>query len=559
MFFVTFLAQPLMSLFRSGILVGIGTLLSRITGLIREILIASVFGTSNNADMVNIALKLPNLFRRIFAEGALSSVFIPMLEKKKKLIIEEQSVSKQENSYKLSPTNIQSSDYSNAQFFFQNINIWLCAILISFISIITIFMKPLMLIIAPGFIKYADKIEQTTFLCRITLPYLFFISISALWGGVLNSENKFFPFAFVPCLLNISIIFFTLILIPYISPSKAISISVIIGGGVQLLFMYFFIRQTNFKIKIHKPILNNDVISFFKNMVPVTISASIIQLNLFISQSIASFATGAISILSYADRIYQLPLSLIGTTLSTILLPELSKLNHLNHEQSMKVKNNALKFAYILAIPSSVGLFSLNTPIVELLYQRGAFTLLDTINTAKAISVFCLGIPAFILHKVYTSILYSHMNIKPMLKITIYSLIINITVNIILVSQLSYIGIALGSVVAGWYNTIALHRIVMKHQYLSISKKCIAFFIKVLLISLAMGFIVKTQYEFIYTNISTYNIIARYPKTLMLINSKMYNLICTVTCITTGIIIYAFGLILTKTVTLKNKRIQIVD
>ena len=459
--------------------------------------------------MVNVALKLPNLFRRIFGEGALSSVFIPMYTQKK----------------------IVSSE--DALLFSWNIIAWLVVLLGSIVVIMVIFMKPLMIFIAPGFIGTSDNFDVAVLLCQITIPYLVFISVAALIGGILNSERKFFAFAFVPCLLNIVIVGFTLLAQPYIEPSIAISISVLLGGMTQVAFMIFFLKKANIRMRFIFPSLNGDVKQFLSNMLPATVSAGVTQISLFISQSIASFAPGAIAVLSYADRIYQLPLSIIGTTLSTILLPELSKLKFENRDDAEKTKIAALKFGGLLSFPSAVGIIALAYPIIELIYERGAFTMQDTINTSNTIMIFAIGLPAFIFNKIYTSIFYAHQDTKTLMRITIYSLVISVILNLSLVWYFSYIGIAIGAVISSWCNVIMLHKYGVLHGYLSITRNVWGFMQKALIIALIMGLVVSMCYQAINAHI----------------------LVSTVISVTVGIIIY-FGILLSlKMVVIRNRKI----
>ena len=376
-------------LFKSGLIVAFFTLLSRFFGLARELFIAATFGTTSIADCVNVAFKFPNLFRRIFGEGALSAVFIPMYS--------EKLVSSKEDAKKFSG----------------EIFTLLLLTLTCLTIILQIFMPFLMVVIAPGFIYSGEKYDLAITLCRLTIPYVIFVSIAALFGGMLNSVRKFAAFAFVPILMNIGII-----VIPYwskdfIAPHYGIAYALLIAGAVQVLFMYFCLKRAGLGFPILFKPKDPEVKKLLKKMGPATMSSGAQQLNLFISQSIASFLPGAVSILSYADRLYQLPLSLIGVTFGTILLPELSKIyKKQDYTKANLLQNKAIKIAFAISIPAMFGLLTLSQPIIHLIYERGEFTSGDTILTSNALAAFAFGLPAFVLAKILTPIFYANLDTK---------------------------------------------------------------------------------------------------------------------------------------------------
>ena len=279
-------------LLRSGIIVAIFTLLSRIFGMFRELFVAATFGTGPHADAVNVAFKLPNLFRRIFGEGALSSIFVPMFTEK------------------LNHSPALAEKFASKVFFF------LTLLLIVFTGIMQYFMPELMIVLAPGFNISKEKFDLTVLLCRITMPYLIFISLVALVGGMLNSIGRFATFAASPVIMSAIIIGGTILMEKHIPNTHAIAWAVILAGVLQLFFMIISMYKNG--LRLRKPVMSHDdadIKKLLKLMVPATISNGVAQLSLFVSQSIASFIPGAVSILSYADRIYQVPMSIIGTTL----------------------------------------------------------------------------------------------------------------------------------------------------------------------------------------------------------------------------------------------------
>lgn len=429
---------------KSGIIVAFFTLLSRIFGLARELFIADIFGSSQIADCVNVAFKFPNLFRRIFGEGALSAVFIPAFSKK------------------LANSEDEAKKYSSAVFTLLTIT------LIALTIAMQLSMPWLMLLIAPGFYNNPEKYELCVLLSQITTPYLIFVSITALYGGILNAAKKFGAFAFSPIIMNISIILFTYSTQKNIAPHFGISFALIISGILQILFMYFFLIKAKLQFPLSFNFFNNkDVIELLKKMAPATISAGAQQLNLFLSQSIASFIPGAVSILSYADRLYQLPLSLIGVTFATILLPELSKIYHQQDLiKANKLQNQAIITCLALSLPATIGLAMLAHPIIHIIYERGAFLSEDTTKTAQALVAFAFGLPAFVLPKILMPIFYANGDTKTPLDATIKSLIANSILNIILMIPFEHTGIAIGSTLAGYYNTYILYSKAQKYNQL---------------------------------------------------------------------------------------------
>lgn len=448
---------------RSGFIVAFYTFLSRILGMAREIFISNLFGSGPVADSVNVAFKLPNLFRRIFAEGALASVFVPIFNAK---LVESQTIAE---------------NFASKVF-------WLLTItLIIIIFIMQYFMPELMIIMAPGFHNDIEKFELTILLCRITMPYLLFIAMAAFLGGMLNSVGRFASFAFAPVLLNIAIIFCTIGFKKYISAATAISYSIIIGGLLQVVFMVISIKRADLHIRLKSNILtpDQDINKLLKMMVPATISSGAAQINIFISQSIASFIPGAVSILSYAERIYQFPLSIIGIAFGTVLLPKLSKLYKTGDLQQIdKTQNDAIKFALFLSLPCAFSIMVIAAPIIHLIYERGAFTTDDTIKTATALAAFAFGLPAFILAKIFTPIFYANCDTKTPMQITIKALIVNTLLNIFLMQFMGHVGIALGSSIAAWYNLYLLIKSTHRHGLFRLTTNTKKFIAKVFLCSI---------------------------------------------------------------------------
>ncbi len=450
-------------LLRSGIIVAFFTLLSRFFGLAREFFIAATFGTSLLADCVNVAFKFPNLFRRIFGEGALSAVFIPMFSEK---LVTSQN---------------------EAKLFGSKIFTLLMITLIILTLIVEILMPYIVVLIAPGFYLENEKFELAVILCRITTPYLIFISVTALFGGMLNSVKKFAAFAFVPIIMNISVIVVTYYLQEQYTAHYGIAYSLIIAGVLQVAFMVVCLYRSNLSISIIFAPKEKEVVQLVKNMGPATLSSGSQQLNLFISGAIASFLPGAVSILSYADRLYQLPLALIGITFGTILLPELSQIyKKRNYGEANHLQNKAIQIALLLSIPSMIGLFALSKPVIHLIYERGQFTPKDTILTAQALAAFSLGLPAFVIAKILTPIYYANLDTKTPFRITLYSLTINTILNIVLMIPFGHVGIAIGASIAAWINAWLLNKHAKQYGDFNVTYETKLFAFKVLFSSFCM-------------------------------------------------------------------------
>lgn len=454
-----------MSYFRKGLVIASLTFLSRIFGLFRELVIANFFGTSMYADAVNTAFKFPNLFRRIFGEGALSSVFIP--------IYSEKLTKKEDEAIKFA-----SEIYT------------LLIIALTIISVmLIIFMPYVMHLLAPGFKDNPEKFEIAVLLTRITTPYLLFVSVSAIIGAIHNSNNKFVTHAFMPVILNITIIIACFFKGNEISRSIYVALGIFAGGICQVLFMS--VTSKYFKIKysfVHIKNLSKSAYKLLKNMVPATMGSSVTQINIFISNTISSFAPGAISVLSYADRIYQFPLSIIGICFGTILLPALSRHYSTGDTKgAVDVQTKSLKLSFLLSIAAGFGILMLSDLIIHVIYERGQFTNEDTIKTSQTISIFAFGLPAFILTKVLTPIFYANQDPVTPFRITLVSMLSNIILNLILIWEFKYLGIAAGTVIAGWINIILTIIYLKKKQFRISNENLTPYILKVLLCSAIMS------------------------------------------------------------------------
>jgi len=441
------------SIVRSSIVVGFFTFISRIFGYVRDMVVASYLGTSHWADIYTVAFKLPNTFRNIFGEGAFNSAFIPIYTKK------------------------LTQDKSSASNFANNAFTILVLLLILFILLIELGMDKFMFVIAPGFSKHSEKFGTAIELARITTPYLLWISIVVLISGILNSIGRFSLPAVIPAILSTSMVLALVLFEKYFpSPVHALSIGVLIAGFIQFLIMYFAARKKSVQPKLVKPKFDNDTKKMFKNMVPVIIGSSIVQINLWVGTGIASSIPGAVTVLYIAERLNQFPLSIIGIGLGTVLLPLLTKyLSSNEKEKANHVFSKSIEFGLMLSFPCSFAFFSIGDDIIKLLFERNAFTSQDTILVWEALCGLTLGLPAFILIKILTPRFYASFDTKTPVMISIVALAVNFSVSILTVESLKHIGIAFASAIAGWINvSMLLFFLARKNLYkfeLSLLKK----------------------------------------------------------------------------------------
>ncbi len=413
-------------MFKAGIIFALGTLICRIFGLLREISIAYIFGTSENADVMNVALRLPNFFRRIFAEGALSSAIIPFYSEK----------------YKESP--------SLANAFIFKVSVHVSAIVLLLILIMEIFMEDVIKIIAPGILENSEII----YLCRITMPYLFLICIASIFGSLLFSRGKFALYAFIPSLSSIAIVIGC-----YISGnSDVIAYLFLLSGIVQIIAMYYGAYKMNLVPKITLNIgISEDIKIFFSKFLSIFLSLGASHINALVMQAIASLIPGAIAAIAYADRIYQFPLSMIGVSISTVMLSSLSKLYAAkNFDKAKIVYAESIKFAFIIAMPAAFGLIFISDLLIEILYQRGNFYIEDTIRVAKLLQLFSLGLPAFILNKVMVQRYFARKRTKRVLIVSIITVVTNTSLCYLLVKLFQEIAIPISLSISTWIGIIML-------------------------------------------------------------------------------------------------------
>ena len=427
-----------MSLYRNFLDVGGLTLMSRILGFIRDALVAAVLGTGAAADAYLAAFRFPNLFRRLFAEGAFNTAFIPLFAR-----------------------SLEQEGREPARQWAARIMSWLVLVVTIVTVLAEIFMPWVMAPFVPGFLDDPAKYDLTVLLTRICFPYLMCMSLMAAYAAILNGLGHFRAAAFAPVLLNIVMIVFMapLLLAAYDDAGVAVWIAVgtIAGGLAQLGLVYYAIRRAGFVPRLRWPRLDPDIRRFWVLAVPAVLAGGITQINIFVGTIIASAADSAIAYLYYADRLYQLPLGIIGIAVGTVLLPELSR--HLKSGRDAAAdtsQNQALLISMLLSLPAATALVALATPIVTVLFERGAFSGADTAQTAATLVWFAAGLPAYVLIRVLQPGFFAREDTKTPTVFAGLSVAVNIGLSLALFPSLEHVGIAIATSVAAWANAALL-------------------------------------------------------------------------------------------------------
>ncbi|MHC8507985.1 MAG: murein biosynthesis integral membrane protein MurJ [Rhodospirillales bacterium] len=421
-----------MKLLRAILTVGGFTGLSRVLGFVRDILIAAVLGAGAGADAFFVAFKLPNLFRRLFAEGAFAAAFVPILA-----------------------GHAESGDESAARDFTERALSLLVVILVLAVTAAELAMPAVMLVFAPGFADNADKFALTVLLARITFPYLLFISVASLLSGVLNTQGRFAAAAATPIWLNLCLIGAVLVLAPHTpSPAHALAAGVFAAGVVQAVFLYAACARVGVAPRLRRPRITADIKLLFKRILPVAAGAGVYQINLVIDTVIASLlASGSITYLFFADRVVQLPLGVVGVAVGTALLPALSRaVKAGDGESAHHYQNRALEFTLLLTLPAAAALVVIAEPVVHVLFERGAWTAAASAKTSAALAVYALGLPAYVLIKALAPGFFARGDTATPVKIALAAMAVNLILNLALMGPFQHVGIAAATVVSSWLN-----------------------------------------------------------------------------------------------------------
>jgi putative peptidoglycan lipid II flippase len=435
-----------MNLARAVALVGGFTMLSRVAGFIRDMVTAAVLGSGPIADAFFIAFRLPNLFRRLFAEGSFNLAFVPLFAKA-----------------------LHEQDKIAARHFAEQAQAALLALLLPFSAILMALMPYVVLVLAPGLHDQPQVLAYATEFSRITFPYLLFISLVSLQGGVLNTLDRFGHVAVTPVLLNLTMIAAGLGLTAYTpNAGYALSWGVLAAGVIQYMWLAIVCRNEGFALRPRWPRWTPQIKRLALLTLPAAIGGGVQQINSMLDTIWASFLpSGSISYLYYADRVNQLPLGVVGITIGTALLPMLSRqLRAGENAAAMANQNRAMELALLLGLPAAVGSALLAEPIMRILFQRGAFDAAATIGTAAALAAYSIGLPAYVLVKALAPGFYARHDTRTPLYIALAAIAGNIVLNFALIWSLKHVGIALASALSGWLNFALMAAILHRRGHL---------------------------------------------------------------------------------------------
>ena len=438
-----------MALIRAAATVGGFTLLSRVLGFARDILIANFLGAGWVADAFFVAFKLPNFFRRLFAEGAFNAAFVPMFSN----LVRNQGV-------------------EQARQFAEQALAVLLGVLLLFLIVVQAAMPWLMVGLAPGFADTPAKFDLTVALTRLTFPYLLFVSLISLMGGMLNATERFAAVAAAPILLNVCMIGGMLVLAPYtgVDVGHALAWSVAAAGIAQFVWLAAVLERAGLGLRLPRPRLTPRVRELGRLMLPGVLGAGVVQVNLLVDVVIASFMPeGSISYLYYADRVNQLPLGVVGVAVGTVLLAQLSRLVAGGESAAANAsQNRAVELALLLALPAAAALVVLAAPVTTVLFARGAFGAEAASATALALMAYAAGIPAYVLIKVLTPGYFARRDTASPVRIAIVCMAVNLVLNLIVLLWLKHAaGLALATAIAAWLNIALLARGLGARGYLS--------------------------------------------------------------------------------------------
>ena len=444
------MARPSRGILSNAALVGSATMASRLTGFIRDIFLAALMGAGPLAEIFVIAFRLPNLFRRLFAEGAFNAAFVPLFSERM----------------------AQKGESAALAFAGQIFSVLLAALAV-FTLLAEIFMPALVLALAQGFAGDDEKFALAVHYARISFPYLIFMSLMALFAAMLNAVNRFFAAAFAPILLNLVLIgAMALAVLDGVPMGDArlldyVIYAVVLAGLAQFLFVFMAARRAALRVSLSQPALSADVKKVWRLAVPGILAAGIGQINLLVGTSIATGQAGAAAWLYYADRLYQLPMGVIGVALSVALLPALAR--HLANRETAAAhgaQDMAVLAGFGLTVTAAVGLAVLALPIVTLLFERGAFSAVDSALTAQLIAVFSCGLPAFVLVKALQPSFFARQDTRAPLIDGATGVGVNITLSLALFPSYGAPAIAFATVMAGWVTvTLMLWRMARRGIY----------------------------------------------------------------------------------------------
>lgn len=470
-------------LLKSGLVVSSMTLISRILGLIRDVVVANLLGAGMVADVFLFANRIPNFLRRLFAEGAFSKAFVPVLAEYN-----------------------ADNDPNKTREFIAKVSGTLGG-LVTIVTLLAMLGSPIVAALfgTGWFLDWLNggadgyKYEQASLLLKITFPYLWFITFVALSGAVLNTVGKFGVMAFSPVLLNVAMIAMALWGAPYFdSPDTALAWGIFLGGLLQFLFQIPFMKKEGLLVK-PKWAWHDEGVKKVRNlMLPALFGVSVTQLNLLINQVIASFLiTGSISWLYYADRLIEFPLGLFGIAISTVILPALSRIakqKELTEEvRSARFKQTmdwGVRMVLLLGVPAMIGIAILAEPLMMTMFMRGKFGLSDVAASSSALFVMCFGLISYMMINILANGFYANQNTKTPVKIGVIATVSNIAFGVLAV-PFGYLGLAMASALSALVNTVLLYRGLHQRDIYRLSGKTVLFGLKLLIAGCVMGALVS--------------------------------------------------------------------
>ncbi len=437
-----------MNLSRAIATVGGFTLISRVTGFVRDVLLARMLGAGTEADAFFVAFRFPNLFRHLFAEGAFSAAFVPLFSR-----------------------TLEGEGERAARAFADRVFAVLALTLIGMVLVMEAAMPWAIAAFAPGFAEVPGKLELAAELARYAFPYLFFIALVSLFSGIQNSMGRFAAAAAAPILLNLCLIAAAL---GYGrlwtgGAGAVLAWAVTVAGVVQFVWLFVNNRRVGMGPGLVMPRLSPDVRLLGRRILPGVVGMGVYQINLLVDTVIASLVSeGAVSWLYYADRVNQLPLGVVGIAIGTALLPMLSRqIKSERDDQARHTQNRGLEFALLLTVPAAAGLAALALPIVATLFERGAFSARDSAATGAALTAFACGLPAHVLVKVLVPGFFAREDTSTPVRIAAVCLISNLVLNLVLMGPLGHIGIAVSTATSAWINAGLLATILRRRGHLA--------------------------------------------------------------------------------------------
>ena len=472
-----------MNLVRATASIGALTLVSRVLGMVRDMLMARFVGAGLASDAFLIAWRLPNLFRALFAEGAFAAVFVPMFNRR---VAEAEGEA-------------PGTGLRAAKLFAGQVLSVLLPFLILFTAVMMALTSPVVWAMTGGFPDGgADKFDLAVHLTRITFPYLALISLVSLLGGILNSLGRFWVNAAAPVLLNVAMIAALLFFRGDSEAETAVTqaVAVTVSGVLQLGWLIWSCRRAGVSLKLSRPRLSPDVRRMLALIGPAAIGQGAIQFNLLVSTSLAArfLAEGSVSYLYYADRLNQLPLGLIGIGVGTAILPALSRqIGGGDARAAGHTQNRALELALLLALPAAVALVVSAGPLVRGVFEHGAFTPGDTAGTAAVLAAFSLGVPAYVLIKVLTPGFYARQDTRTPVRLAVVAMLVNLVGNLVLIWPFGAVGVAIATAVSAWVNVALLYWTLHRRGHLRVDRRFVerawAFGVASALMAFALAFL----------------------------------------------------------------------